>query len=407
MSSSLISRSDDLSALVAQGYRLEVRGGYLLVEGIPYLRADGTIAKADIVTSLDISDNRTSPPSDHTVWWTGEMPYTADGESMENHLVCSRWAQGQDLGEGIVAYLQWSRKPKTKGRKRGYANYREKIETYVEEVASHADTKRPGVLDAARSGADPVVASRTRFKYLNTGTYRNGLRGIERKIEDEVVAVVGVGGSGSYLVDILMKTDIRELHMYDDDILKQHNAFRIAGAARIEELRGNTLKIDWHQERYAVVREVGVHAHPRALGEEADEELAKFTTVFIAVDKLDKRRDIQRLCEEAGVLHIAVGIGVEIEGEHNDQLGGMVKVETVFRPRDRKGVAGDGDAAVGGEDDVYGNIQTAELNMLSAALAIVEWKARRKVYRCDRRAGDDTLIYTTSDGCIETTRKGT
>ena len=217
-----------------------------------------------------------------------------------------------------MAYMQWSRKPKTKGRKRAYQDYREKIETYVEEVASHADTKRPGVLDAARSGADPVVASRTRFKYLNTGTYRNGLRGIERRIEDEVVAVVGVGGSGSYLVDILMKTDIRELHMYDDDNLKQHNAFRIAGSARIEELRGNTLKIDWHQERYAVVREVGVHAHPRALGEEAGEELAKFTTVFIAVDKLDKRRDLQRLCEEAGVLHIAVGIGVEIEGERND-----------------------------------------------------------------------------------------
>ena len=94
---------------------MEVRGGYLVVEGIPYVTADGTIAKADIVTSLDISDDRTSSPSDHTVWWTGEMPYTADGESTETHLVCSRWAQGHDLGEGIVAYMQWSRKPKDEG----------------------------------------------------------------------------------------------------------------------------------------------------------------------------------------------------------------------------------------------------------------------------------------------------
>ena len=59
------------------------------------------------------------------------------------------------------------------------------------------------------------------------------------------------------------------------------------------------------------------------------------------------------------------------------------------------------------EDGVYGNIQTAELNMLSAALAIVEWKAKRGVYRTDRKAGQDTVIYTTSDGRIETAKKGT
>ena len=53
-----------------------------------------------------------------------------------------------------------------------------------------------------------------------------GSGGIENRIEDEIVAVIGVGGSGSYLVDVLMKTDIQELHMYDGDVLKQHNAFR-------------------------------------------------------------------------------------------------------------------------------------------------------------------------------------
>ena len=400
MLTSLINRSNDLSALVERGYHVRIRGGYLLVEGIPYIREDGTIGKADIVTGLDIADDRTCPPSDHTVWWTGAMPYTADGHSMEDHLVCSRWDQGYDLGEGTLAYMQWSRKPKKKGSRRGYKDYREKMETYVDEVAGQADTKRPGVLNAARSGADPEVASKTRFKYLNTGMYRSGTRGIEKRIEDEVVAVVGVGGSGSYLVDVLMKTDIKELHMYDDDMLEQHNAFRIAGAARIEELRGNTPKVQWHQERYAPVREEGVHAHSRAIDEEAGEELEKFTTVFIAVDKLDRRRVIQRMCEAAGVLHVAVGIGVDIEGENSDQLGGMVKVETQFHMGERDGEKEEP------EDGVYGNIQTAELNMLSAALAIVEWKAKRKMYRSDRKTGHDTLIYTTSDGLIETTKKG-
>ena len=198
MSILLINRSDDLSALVNRGYHVAIRGGYLLVEGIPYIREDGTIGKATIVTGLDIADGRTGPPSNHTVWWTGKMPYTADGHSMKDYLVCSSWHQGHDLGEGILVYMQWSRKPKKKGGRRGYNDYYEKIETYVDEVAGQAETKRPGVLDVARSGADPEVASRTRFKYLNTGTYQNGIRGIEKRFEDEVIAVVGVGGSGSY-----------------------------------------------------------------------------------------------------------------------------------------------------------------------------------------------------------------
>ena len=407
MSTSLINRSNDLAALVERGYRVQIRGGYLLVEGIPYIREDGKISKADIVTGLDIADDKTCPPADHTVWWTGEIPYTADGHSMKDRLVCSQWDQGHDLGEGILAYMQWSRKPREKGGRRSYKDYLEKIETYVDEVAGPADTKCPGVLDAARAGADPEIVSKTRFKYLNTGTYRNGTRGIEKRIEDEVVAVVGVGGSGSYLVDVLVKTDIKELHIYDDDMLKQHNAFRIAGAARIEELRGNTPKVKWHQDRYAPVREEGVYAHLRAIDEEAGEELAKFTTVFIAVDKLDRRRVIQRMCEAAGVLHVAVGIGVDIEGENNDQLGGMVKVETQFLVGERDGESVPGDPEKEKpENGVYGNIQTAELNMLSAALAIVEWKAKRKVYRSDRKAEHDTMIYTTSDGLIETTKKG-
>ena len=406
MSILLINRSDDLSALVNRGYHVAIRGGYLLVEGIPYIREDGTIGKATIVTGLDIADGRTGPPSNHTVWWTGKMPYTADGHSMKDYLVCSSWHQGHDLGEGILVYMQWSRKPKKKGGRRGYNDYYEKIETYVDEVAGQAETKRPGVLDVARSGADPEVASRTRFKYLNTGTYQNGIRGIEKRFEDEVIAVVGVGGSGSYIVDVLMKTDIKELHMYDDDMLKQNNAFRIAGAARIEALRGNIPKVKWHQEQYAPVREDGVHAHVRAIDEGVREELAQFTTVFIAVDKLDRRRTIQRMCEAAGVLHIAVGIGVDIEGENSDQLGGMVKVETQCNmgERDSDNVTGVWEEDQG--DGVYGNIQTAEVNMLSAALAIVEWKAKRRVYRSDRMAGHDTVIYTTSDGLIETTKKG-
>ena len=407
MSNSLISRNSDLSALVEVGYRVKIRGAYLLVEGIPYLKQNGNIGTGTIVTSLELADYETRPPGDHTVWWTGAIPHWASGESMESYLSCGKWATGHELGEGITVYMQWSRKPKSEGGNRGYKDYYEKIETYVKEVGGEAEAKHLGILEAAKAGWDPEVESKTRFKYIDTNTYRNGTRGIEQRIEDEVVAVIGVGGSGSYLVDILAKTNIKELHLYDDDVLEQHNAFRIAGAARIEELGSGKSKVEWHQERYAAVREEGVYAHQKRINDQTLQDIDRFTTVFIAVDKLSIRRKIQNRCNELGVLHISVGIGLEVEGDENDQIGGMVKVETQYKPKERGETDnGNEDKREEGVENIYGNIQTSELNMLVAALAITEWKVRKGIYRNEREVGIDSVIYSVSTGRILLAQKG-
>ena len=399
MSSSLISRNDDLSALVKAGYRVKIRGAYLVVEGIPYVAECGGIKKADIVTSLELSEDRTKPPDDHTVWWTGGMPHKADGESMEGYLCCKKWEDGHNIGEGVTVYMRWSRKPREKNIARKYMNYQEKIDTYVDEVAGQAESKQPGILMTAKSGENPEVESNTRFVYLNTSPYRDGTKGVEQNIEEEIIAVVGVGGSGSYLIDILAKTNIKELHMYDNDVMEQHNAFRVAGAARVGELRSGKYKVHWHQERYAEIRKEGLYAHPVKLDDENMQCLRICTTVFIAVDELETRRKIQRICNDMEILHISVGVGLEMEGEKNNEIGGMVKVETDYQvgKYEKQGA----ENLDNREDDVYGNnIQTAELNMLGAALAITEWKARRGVYRNERDEGIDRVIYSVTTGNI-------
>ena len=412
MSNSLISRSLDLCALQVDGYCLEVRGAYLLVRGIPYVTADSGIRFGDIVTNLDTTGAAggevTIPPSDHTVWWTGGIPHTAHGASMEKYLSCGRWKQGRDIGEDIMVYMQWSRKPKEQGRTRQYRDYREKIETYVEEVGGQADGLRPGVLEAARKGGDSRVISSTRFAYIDTNAYRNGTKGIESRIDDEIVAVIGVGGTGSYLVDVLAKTSVKELHLFDDDVIKIHNAFRVAGAARVGELNGEKYKIDWHVERYSNVRIEGLHLHHMRITNENLDAIQGCTTVFIAVDDLEVRRTIQRGCAAMGILHLSVGIGLEVEGANDDQIGGMVKVETNYSPGTPRRELCEAPKRPGKkDDDVYGsNIQTAELNMLGAALAIAEWKAVRGVYRSERDDANDSTIYSVTTGEIVVGHKG-
>ena len=413
MSSSLISRSTDLSTLSAAGYSLEVRGAYLVVPQIPYLDANGDIRTASIVTALNVvggtADNRTSSPSDHTVWWTGQTPHTIAGDSMYSHLSCGTWPDGRDLGEGITVTERWSRKLREDGKSRPYTDYREQVETYVAEVADHAEAKRPGTIEACKLGHCPQISSSNRFRYTDTGTYRNGTRGIEGRIEDEIVGVIGIGGSGSYLVDVLAKTNIREIHLFDDDTMDTHSAFRVAGAARAEELECNKYKVDWHGERYGVVRQEGLYVHRIRIDDESMELLDVCTTIFIAVDDLKVRRKLQSSITRKGILHLAVGIGIEIEGIHDDQLGGNVKIEINYQDPFEVDLTdcSDGPTAENVLDDAYrSNIQTAELNMLGAALAITEWKARRKIYRSERDHGIDSTIYSSTTGKILVTRRG-
>ena len=404
MSSSLIDRSPDLKALTKARCRLEIRGAYLIVKNVPYLKnAAGQLASADMVMSIEFPDGSATPPGDHTVWWTGKPPFRADGSSMENDLSCGAWKEGRDLGEGLTAYMQWSRKPVTNRKKRAYVDYKEKVTTYIAEVAGQADIKHPGVLDAAKTGEAPTIALNSRFKYIDTNTYRYGLKGIEQRIEDEIVAIVGVGGTGSYLMDILAKTNVKELHLFDKDVLKQHNAFRMCGAARIEELGGACSKVDWYRRTYSVIREEGIHVHTEELTGDCRDILAKFTTVFIAVDDLTVRRHLQAACNELGIYHVSVGIGVEVEGESNDQLGGNVKVETAFRPRHPRPSELPPEEK---PDQAYGIVQTAELNMLGAALAVLEWKAKVGIYRNDRPHDMDTVLVSASTGRLLQDRKG-
>ena len=246
----------------------------------------------------------------------------------------------------------------------------------------------------------------SRFKYPDTYTTRYGIGAIAKCIEDDIVAVVGVGGSGSYLTDILVKTNVKEVHLFDDDCLLNHNAFRLAGAASVDEVDGSISKVVWHKGRYAAIREQGICIHEKkvesTIRSAMQSDLQDCSMVFIAVDDPAARRNIQRVCSDIGLDHIALGIGLTIQGEGNDILGGMVCVEVGRQPAGSL----ESDEVQGLNDDAYGHVQTAELNMLSAALAIIEWKALRGFYRRDSRPAERQVIYVVSSGKIQTCEKG-
>src|SRR3546814_16169321 len=102
----------------------------------------------------------------------------------------------------------------------------------------------------ANGGAalDPEVTARTRrvvanddpespFVYRDTASSRAGIGEVAQKLMGERVAIVGLGGTGAYVLDQVAKTAVARIDLFDDDYYLQHNAFRAPGAASLEDLR--------------------------------------------------------------------------------------------------------------------------------------------------------------------------
>ena len=232
-------------------------------------------------------------------------------------------------------------------------------------------------IQARRRGPRRVIVPDdpgTLFKYLDTASSRAGITALSSKLELGRVAIVGLGGTGSYILDLVAKTPVREIHVFDGDDFLQHNAFRSPGAPSLEELKAIPRKVRHHAGRYGVMRH-GIVEHDVDLGEGNMDALEGMDFAFICVDRGEAKRPVIEKLEELDIPFIDVGMGLELV---DDRLLGVVRV-TVSTPDKRDHVRGKKriGLAGGGADGVYSrNIQIAELNALNAALAVIKWKKK-------------------------------
>lgn len=363
------SPSPDLQRLLDDGYDVELRDGYLLVHHVPYVTAATQVNYGTLVSTLDLTGGVvTAAPSTHVAMWIGEHPCHADGSVLQQIA----YSGPQQLTPTIQLGASFSSKPAG-----GYTDYHHKMTTYIEMITA------PAVK------LDPTVTARTYpvrrepestgpFLYADTATARVGLGMVAAKITGRKVAVVGVGGTGSWVLDLLARCPLQEIHLFDDDRYLQHNAFRSPGPTSEGELAGGPLKVEVYAQRWARMR-TGVIAHPERLGEQHAELLSQMDIVFVCVDTGDSRREVAELLERVACDFIDVGMGLLLD-EERAQVFGQLRT-TMSAPNTRGQARQHMPLSGSAEDAVYArNIQTAELNALNAVLAVTRWKRARGFY---------------------------
>jgi hypothetical protein len=379
MSRAVVDRSPDLHRLWDEHYAIRVTtNNHLVVDRVPYVTPGRVVAHGRLVSKLDFTADGTAvtPVADHKVYFVGETPCDRGGQP----LVVVNSSGVFELELGLTAQHLFSSKP---ANNLPYPDHYDKITSYVGMLIGHALALDPTVTATPGKAVLEDDPSDSPFVYRDTASTRAGIVVITDRLRLGKVAIVGLGGTGSYILDLVAKTPVGQIHLFDGDDVRVHNAFRSPGAATFEELSARPTKVHYLARRYSFLKR-NVEPHSYAIDETTVEELRAMDFVFLSSEGGGVKRLIVSKLEEFGVPFIDVGLSMDKNG---GSLGGMICV-TTSTPSQRAHVHENGriDFSEPGPDDDYDdNIQIADLNALNAVLAVIKWKKLSGFYRDSKR----------------------
>ncbi|MGY3565093.1 ThiF family adenylyltransferase [Sinomonas sp. RB5] len=368
MSTGPFARNPDLKRLRDEGYTVELSGSHLVMRDVPYVTPDRRVERGVLVSPVTFAGDGVSGMNDHTVHFQGTTPSDSSGMPLVQLINSSA---GQEVYPGLRVNFYFSQKPAEGTYPDNYA----KFTSYVRLLGVHAAQVDPEATAQLYRPA-PDMGDDSPFVYRDSASSRAGTDVLNEVFRGHRIAIVGLGGTGSYILDLIAKTPVEQIHLFDGDEFVNHNAFRAPGAASIEVLDARPKKVDYLAGEYSRMRK-GIFPHPVYVGPETVTQLEGMTWVFLSADELAAKPEIIDFLEARGIPFVDVGMGIE---KHEAGLSGTLRV-TASLPGQREAARNRIPAHADRPGGEYGsNIQIADLNMLNAALAVGRWKRALRFY---------------------------
>jgi hypothetical protein len=366
----LANHNDDIRCLLEKGYALAFDSNYLIVRDIPYLSERRELKIGSIVCKLKTADNVHFEQEDHQIFFAGSAPCALDGSTIPNFGGGPARLALSSASKDVVVERSFSNKPKDTGN---FEDLFEKIESYVAQISGPAmqlDDIRPYTFRSVETEESNPI-----FKVRDTLTSRAEIADLAAKFVHDDVAVIGLGGTGSYLLDFLVKTSVPRIRAFDLDVFYVHNAFRSPGAIPTEDF--GKPKAEVYQARHDNFR-YGLTVTRKFIDESSGDDFAGVTFAFVCVDKGTSRKGIFDLLLAKAIPFIDVGMGLS---RQNGPLTGLLRL-TYYSKENGESVrqmklADEADDP----NDIYRtNVQIGELNALNACLAVIKFKQLRGFY---------------------------
>ena len=373
-----MSHSDRLVAFGEQaGFTVEAESDVVRAVGVPCLLAGGGVGTCTIEKSLDPDTGKPDKRiggAPHGVRIEPDEAgdgrvYNADRTAIGNHID----------GDGET----WS----DISIKKGGQGSPEDDKSAIDLVYRYAK-QIVGAVSAAGYSETNSLAKRGPFNIPNTFEARAALGPVQDRVRDQRIAIIGLGGTGAYVLDLMAKTPVPEIHLLDEDRVEWHTFMRAPGAPtadEIESLRTDPVKkVAYQHSKYASLRE-GIFVHPvRIESEVAFADFLSSHPVDFAFVCIDQNKDsdsprqdvVYAALSGAAIPFIDSGVSITLE---NQAISGAVTT-SYYEPGSEAWQDAIPNARVAGNVPGYRNVQLPEVNALAASLAVMEWRRRTEQY---------------------------
>jgi molybdopterin/thiamine biosynthesis adenylyltransferase len=286
------------------------------------------------------------------------------------------------VAEGFDTSVSFSCKMQEVEALRNYHSFEEKVRTYLHHITAPAMAKYPeatplkAIEKMAKTQGSPL-------RFPDTLSAKYNMNDISGRLLGKKVAIIGLGGTGAYILDFIAKTHLERIALFDDDTAYVDTIFRFPGyihraigQKKVEALAQQYDK--WHS---------GIEAIPERVTERNVESLAEFDFVFISIDDGPSRLLIVDWLTSKLIPFVDCGMGL------NRVLGGLngaARITSVDRAAFEK-TRGTRHLPTSNpkEDEYRKQAQIAELNAFNAALAVIRFKQHFQLF--DRE--DEALSY--------------
>jgi hypothetical protein len=241
------------------------------------------LKRGDLISPVALTaEGVIDPPSSHQVWFRGEKPHGQGGRELYIAVRDNRLEVTPDL----IAQFSFSAKLLDRnGQKRDYVSFEEKMQTYLDFLTAPALAEYPGATPFTGIGVK-AAAQKSPLRFPDTSSANYNLNDISSLLRGKKIAIVGLGGTGSYILDFLARTHLERIALFDDDKVHVHTIFRTPGfipnaigKKKVEALY--QLYANWHD---------GIEAIDERITEKNIERLLEFDFVFVSVDDGPARR---------------------------------------------------------------------------------------------------------------------
>lgn len=360
----------EIRALLEQGISLSFIESHVVVNDVPYLDDKGELKWAKLAAALHLpTPDSLGKPFNHQMYWSGSYPCFTDGANIPVNKI---EANVELAGTQFKIHL--SNKPMFGSDATDFDNYYDLIEHYVALISGPA-TEKFDVTPYTGAKYD-VSEEESVFKIADTFSAKAEITDLNKLVSEDRIAIIGLGGTGSFILDFITKTPVHSIDAYDFDIFEVHNAFRSPGGFQGDEF--GDLKTAIYHRKYDSLRH-RFKTHKKKVGKGDEALFTETTFAFVCVDDGEARAEICDMLIALKIPFIDVGMGVEKEG---GTLDGLLRT-TIFNKNTaaqaRQEIPTDKREGMGAYRTY---VQISELNALNAAVAVICYKKFRKFY-CD------------------------